>query len=59
MDVRDGLLTVRQVALFLQVHEKTVYRLVSASGLPCVRIGGRLRFRSDDVLRWVSARKEG
>jgi excisionase family DNA binding protein len=51
--------TTQDVARFLSVHEKTVYDWVRGSGLPCFRLGNRLRFDAQDVLRWVSARKEG
>jgi excisionase family DNA binding protein len=47
------------VAAFLRVHEKDVYRFAARDGLPCVRLGRRLRFDPSDVLRWVSARKGG
>lgn len=50
---------VRRTAQFLGVHEKTIRRMVAAGGLPCVRIGSRLRFLPSDIFRWVSARKEG
>ena len=53
------LLTLPEVAAFLQVHEKTVARWVRSRQIACVRIGSRLRFDRQDVLRWVAARKEG
>ncbi len=53
------LLTVREVAEILQVHPKTVLRLTRSEGLPCLRLQARLRFDPADVVRWVSARKEG
>ena len=53
------LLTVREVADILQVHPKTVLRFTRSEGLPCLRLRARLRFDPADVVRWVSARKEG
>ena len=58
-EVADSLWTIRDVAAYLHVHEKTVARWLRSGRLPCVRIGSRLRFDRQDVLRWVSARKEG
>ena len=55
---RDRLLDAAEVASFLGVHPKTVYRLMRSDRLPCVRVGTRVRFLASDVLRWVSARKE-
>ena len=53
------LLTVRELAQYLRLHEKTIYELVARRELPSIRLGRRLRFSPDDITRWVSARKEG
>lgn len=53
------LLTVRELAQVLGIHEKTVYDWVAKGQLPCVRLGNRLRFLPSDVSRWLQARKEG
>lgn len=54
------LITLPEVAAYLQLSEKTIRRLVAAQRIPCVRIGRQLRFVPSDVLRWLSAqRKEG
>ncbi len=57
-DLGDRLWTVRDVAQFLGMHEKTVYEWASRGELPCFRIGNRLRFSPTELTRWVSARKE-
>jgi excisionase family DNA binding protein len=54
----DQLLTLQQVAEYLNVSLKTVRRLL-LRGLPSVRIGRLIRFRQQDVARWIEARKEG
>ena len=56
----EALLTVREVAAHLRVHPKTVLHYVRSRSrpLPCVRFGGRLRFRPSDVDRWLGG-KEG
>jgi len=56
---RPVLLTVNEVAEWLKVSASTVYDWAARSRIPCVRLGGRLRFLEDDVLRWIEARKEG
>ena len=61
--LKDGpngrLWTVRDVASYLQVNKNTVYEWVAQRRLPCIRMGGRLRFDPADITRWVSARREG
>lgn len=54
----DQLLTLQQVAEYLNVSAKTVRRLMQR-GLPSVRFGRLVRFREQDVSGWVEARKEG
>jgi excisionase family DNA binding protein len=54
----DQLLTLQQVAAYLSVSPRTVRRLL-LRGLPSVRFGRLVRFREQDVARWVEARKEG
>jgi excisionase family DNA binding protein len=53
------LLTLPEVAVLLRLSEKTIRRLLAARRLPCVRLGRQLRFVQSDIVRWVSARKEG
>ena len=55
----ERLLMLREVAELLRVNERTVRRWAIQKGLPCIRLGTRLRFSQRNVLRWVSAREEG
>lgn len=54
MENRPPMLTLKEVAKFLSLSEKTVYRLIQAGALPALKIGGQWRFdpRSLDV--WVA-----
>jgi len=54
----DQLLTIEQVAAYLNVSPKTVRRCLRR-GLPHVRVGACVRFVPGDVARWVEGRKEG
>ena len=54
----EQLLTIEQVAAYLNVSPKTVRRL-AARGFPCVRVGRSVRFEAQAVVRWLSARREG
>jgi len=49
----EQLLTVRDVATLLRLHQKTVYAMVSSGVIPCVRIGRRVLFRDADLTRWI------
>ena len=55
----EQLLTIQQVAGYLKISSRTVRRLVERRAMPCVRFGRVLRFREQDIARWIEARKEG
>jgi excisionase family DNA binding protein len=52
----ETLLTVQQVAAILQLKPSTIRAYAERGDLPCVRIGGRLRFRPSDVAEWIEQR---
>ena len=52
----DDLLTVDQVAAFLQVHRRTVYWYRDHGLLKFKKIGGSVRFRRGDVLEMMQVR---
>ena len=50
-------LTVRDVAAYLNVDEKTIDRLAQRGELPGFKVAGAWRFQSADLLRWIDQRK--
>jgi len=50
----DEILTVREVAEFLKVTERTIYRLAAEAQLPSFKVGGSWRFRRSDLVKWMS-----
>jgi excisionase family DNA binding protein len=55
----EGLLTVKQVASLLAVHEMTVYGWTKAGTMPHLRVGSRLKFDPAAVAEWLGARQVG
>ena len=51
-------MTVRDVAAFLNVDEKTIYRLVTRGELPGFKVLGSWRFQKPDLASWVESRKQ-
>ena len=49
----DQVLTVKQVAEYLQVNERTVYRMASANKLPAIKVGGSWRFKQSELEQWI------
>lgn len=48
------ILTIRQLAEYLMVSEKTVYRMLEKNQLPAMRIGAQWRFRKSDIDSWLT-----
>jgi len=53
----DRLLSVHEVAVWLGLHEKTVYELAKHE-LGCVRLGRTVRFQRSAVETWIAARSQ-
>lgn len=50
-------MTVRDVAAFLNVDEKTIYRLASRGDLPGFKVAGTWRFQLVDIQTWIDRQK--
>lgn len=55
--VSSAVLTVVQVAAYLQVNKLTVYRYIRSGELPAVRLGRGLRVLRDDLEHFLAARR--
>ena len=51
-------MTVQEVAEYLNVDPKTVYRQVNRGNLPGFKVGGTWRFQKDDIDDWIAKQKE-
>lgn len=49
----EQVLTVKQVAEYFQVTEKTIYKLSQSGDLPGFKVGGSWRFKKDDIDKWI------
>ncbi len=58
--MKDSLpaMTVRDVAAYLNVNEKTVYRLAQRRELPGFKVAGAWRFQRSDLEEWIQVRKQ-
>lgn len=51
-----ALLTAKQVAAWLQISQRTLWRMRSAGQLPePLRVGGTVRWRKDALEAWLAA----
>lgn len=58
-DATEPLWTIRELAAYLNRRPSSgLYGWVHKSGVPYVRVGGRMRFIPDEVVSWVKGRVE-
>ena len=47
------ILTLDEVAVYLKVGKRTVYRLAAAKKIPGFKVGGTWRFRRQEIDLWI------
>jgi len=50
-------ITIKEVAIYLNVKEKTLYALAASGDIPHYRIGRLIRFKKDEIDAWMQTRK--
>jgi len=53
MAMTDQILTLKEVAAYLKLAEKTAYKLAAEGKLPGFKVGRSWRFRREDIQRWI------
>ncbi len=54
----NEVLTIKEVAEYLKVNERTIYRLAASNDLPGFRVGNAWRFKRSDLDTWVLKQTE-
>ena len=57
--VETDVMTVREVAEYLKVKDRTIYRLVAAGDMPAFKVGGSWRFRKGEIDQWTETHAIG
>jgi excisionase family DNA binding protein len=47
------ILTIKDVAEYLKVADRTIYRLAAAKKIPAFKVGGTWRFSRADIDEWI------
>ncbi len=51
------LLTIKDLCVLIGISRRTIYRIRASGQLPApIRIGGRVRWRPEDIERWIQTR---
>lgn len=51
----DSVMTVKEVADYLRVNQRTVYRLAVDGRIPGFKVGANWRFKRGDIDAWIAA----
>lgn len=51
-------MTVRELAEYLKIAEKTAYRFALEGKVPAFKVGGAWRFRKAEVDRWIKEQEQ-
>jgi excisionase family DNA binding protein len=50
---KTDILMIKDVAEYLKVTERTIYRLAAAKKIPAFKVGGSWRFSRGDIDTWI------
>lgn len=51
--MNSDIMTIKEVAAYLKLNEKTTYRLTSEGKIPAFKVGGSWRFRRDEIEKFT------
>ena len=57
--LESDVMTIREVADYLKLAEKTAYRLAADGKIPGFKVGASWRFRKSQIDRWIVAQEQG
>lgn len=49
----DDIMTIKEVANYLKMNEKTIYKLAKERKIPAFKIGGNWRFKREAINKWI------
>lgn len=54
----DDIMTMRELADYLKIAEKTAYRFASEGKVPGFKVGSAWRFRKSEIERWIADQEQ-
>ena len=57
--MESDVMTIKEVAEYLKLAEKTAYRLAAEGKIPGFKVGASWRFRRSEIDRWIIAQEKG
>ena len=56
--MNDDIMTIDEVAKYLKVSTKSIYRLVKSGRLPAKKVLNKWRFSRDQIKEWIRSDKQ-
>lgn len=53
----EQIMTVKDVASYLKLNERTVYRMAMSVKIPAFKVGTSWRFKREDIENWIEEQK--
>ncbi len=57
--MNTDIMTIKEVAAYLKLTEKTAYRLAAEGKIPGFKVGGSWRFRRNEIEDWIENKVKG
>ncbi|OQX53105.1 MAG: hypothetical protein B5M48_03975 [Candidatus Omnitrophica bacterium 4484_213] len=51
--MKTDIMTIKEVANYLKMTEKTIYRLAKERKIPSFKVGGNWRFKKEAIDEWI------
>ena len=51
--METDVITIRELAIYLKMAEKTLYRLAAEGSVPGFKVGASWRFRKSEIDKWI------
>ncbi len=56
--METDVITIRELAAYLKIAEKTLYRVASEGSVPGFKVGGAWRFRKSEIDKWIKRQEK-
>jgi len=57
--IETDVMTIRELAIYLKMAEKTLYRLSSEGKIPAFKVGAAWRYRKSQIDDWILQQQNG
>lgn len=56
--MKSDIITIKEVAEYLKIKEKTAYHLAANGDIPGFKVGGSWRFKKSEIDKWINEQQK-